>query len=89
MIYGVMERPLIWGRALPRTKNQSDSWEIDFAEIQRNVFGNQQLGRYKVLDVHGDGDLNLDEIKHTRTNITYRRIKHADQTESDGIVPAE
>jgi hypothetical protein len=89
MIYGIIDRTLTTGRIQPKIKSQSDASNIDFAEVQKNIRENRRLESFEKIDIHGDGNLNTDEMKHTRTNITYRRIKHSDQTESEGLVQSE
>jgi len=85
----MFDRALYTGRIHSKIKSQSDAPNIDFAEVQKNLQESRRLESSEKIDVHGDGNLNTDEMKHIRTNITYRRIKHSDQTESEGLVQAE
>jgi len=90
MIYGIIDKTLNVGRYQPKVKSQSDVASLDFAEIQKNIQERKALEiAHKRNNVVGDENLTIDEMKHTRTNITYRLIKHANQTESVGIVQAE
>jgi len=89
MIYGIMDRSLDVGRYQPKIKNHSDIATLDFAEIQKNIQERKLAEVSHNINVVGDENLTIDEMKHTRTNITYRLIKHLDQTESVGIVQAE
>ena len=90
MIYGIIDKTLNIGRHQPKVKTQSDVASLDFAEIQKNILEKRALETaHKINNVVGDENITIDEMKHTRTNITYRLIKHSNQTDTVGIVQAE
>ncbi len=89
MIYGIIDRTLNVERYQSKSKSHSDIAGLDFAEIQKNIQAKRALETSEKVNVVGDQNLTIDEMKHTRTNITYRLIKHSDQTETVGIVQAE
>lgn len=89
MIYGIIDRALNVGRYQPKVKNHSDVASLDFAEIQKNIQERRAFETSNPVNVVGDEALTIDEMKHTRTNITHRLIKHSNQTETVGIVQAE
>lgn len=89
MIYGIMDRTLNAERYQPKVKSHSAVATVDFAEIQKNIQERKLAEVSNKVNVVGDENLSIDEMKHSRTNITYRLIKHTDKTESVGIVQAE
>jgi hypothetical protein len=90
MIYGIIDKTLDVGRHQPKVKMHSDVASLDFAEIQKNIQERKALETaQKINNVVGDENITIDEMKHTRTNITYRLIKHSNQVETIGIVQAE
>jgi hypothetical protein len=90
MIYGIIDKTLNAGKYQTKVKTHSDIASLDFAEIQKNIQERRTLEEaHKIKNVIGDENITLDEMKHTRMNITYRLIKHANQKETVGIVQAE
>ncbi len=89
MIYGIFDRSLDAVRYQPKIRNYSATATLDFAEIQKNIQERKLWEISNGINVNGDANLSIDEMKHTRTNTAYRYIKRQDQTESIGIVQGE